>query len=182
MLWNISPGWTLFLDRDGVINERIFGGYITEVQHFKFLPEVLDSFPELNSIFSRVLVVTNQQGIGKGLMSERNLTEIHNYMSTEVEKSGGVIDRIFYASEIKGQDNGRRKPGVGMALDAKKQFPEIDFFQSVMVGDTDNDILFGKKLGMKTVRIKTDEPIALEADLTVNNLSELVIKLRNEIV
>ena len=71
-----------------------------------------------------------------------------------------------------------RKPNSGMALKAKEEFPEVDFSKSIMVGDTDSDILFGMNLGMKTVRIKTVEPIKVESDLTLNSLRELVEFIR----
>lgn len=177
MIWGIDKTWTLFLDRDGVINERNFEGYILTPEDFNFLPNVPESIATLNKFFHRTIVVTNQQGIGKGLMSERNLFEIHSYMMDEVFKTGGKIDKCYFAPNLKGAEDDMRKPGPAMAELAKMEFPEIDFKCCVMVGDTDSDILFGKNLGMKTVRIKTKEPIGVEADLTVESLSELIKKI-----
>ncbi len=172
--WKIDDSWTLFLDRDGVINERILSGYVQEVSDFKFLPLVPESITELSKIFGYVFVVTNQQGIGKGLMTESNLLEIHSYMQVEVEKKGGKITKAYYAPGIVSAKNEMRKPKPGMALLAQRQYNGIDFNKSVMVGDTDSDILFGQNLGMKTVRIQTVEKIGVKADLTVNSLNELV--------
>lgn len=174
MIWGIDKTWTLFLDRDGVINERNFDGYILSTEEFKFLPEVPQAIATLNNFFHRTIVVTNQQGIGKGLMSERNLFEIHSYMCDEVFKAGGKIDKCYFAPNLKGADDDMRKPGPAMAELAQMEFPEIDFKCSVMVGDTDSDIQFGKNLGMKTVRIKTKEPIGVEADLTAESLQDLI--------
>lgn len=174
MIWGIDKTWTLFLDRDGVINERNFNGYILSLEEFKFLPNVPESIATLNKFFHRTIVVTNQQGIGKGLMSERNLFEIHSYMMDEVFKAGGKIDKCYFAPNLRGADDDMRKPGPAMAELAKMEFPEIDYKCTVMVGDTDSDILFGKNLGMKTVRIKTEEPIGLEADLTVDSLQDFI--------
>jgi len=170
--WEIDHTWTLFLDRDGVINERKMGGYILNVDEFKFLESVPESISELSKLFQYVFVVTNQQGIAKKIMSRCNLLEIHTYMCNEVEKCGGKIDKCYFAPELKNELSKMRKPNPGMALKAKKEFPNVDFTKSIMVGDTDSDILFGMKLGMRNVRIKTEEPIGIESDLTLSSLVE----------
>ena len=175
--WQIDATWTLFLDRDGVINERVFGGYITNVESFKFLPNVETAIAGFTKLFNRVIVVTNQQGVGKGLMTERNVLEIHSYMSDQIHLAGGKIDKCYFAPNLRGAEEDLRKPGSAMAEMAKMEFPEIEFERSIMVGDTDSDILFGKNIGMKTVRIKTAEPIGVEADLTVDSLYEFLKKI-----
>lgn len=175
--WGIDKTWTLFLDRDGVINERIWGGYVTDRSEFKFLPGARDAITGLNKIFGLTVVVTNQQGIGKGIMTERNLFDVHNYMCDEVYRNGGKIDKCFFAPNIKGAEEDIRKPNPDMALMAKSEYPQIDFTCSVMVGDTDTDIQFGRNLGMKTIRIKTEEPINIEADASVNSLTEFLNEL-----
>ncbi len=171
--WEIDNSWSIFLDRDGVINERVFGGYITKVEDFKFIDGVFEAVAIFTENFKHIFIVTNQQGIGKGIMTEGNLLEIHDYMCNQFEMNGGFISKCFFASNLRGENPNFRKPNPAMANLAKKNFPDIDFSKSIMVGDTDSDILFGKNVGMKTVRIKTEEPIGIEADLTVNNLLEL---------
>ena len=170
--WEIDSSWTLFLDRDGVINHRVMGGYVQSIPEFKFLEGTTDAISIFSSVFSNIFIITNQQGIGKGLMSECNLLEIHSYMCEEIEKKGGKITKCYYAPELKSEPNSSRKPGPKLGLKAKEEFPSIDFNKSIMIGDTDSDIQFGKNLGMKTVRIKTIEPINIEADFTCNNLKE----------
>ena len=172
--WQIDQTWTLFLDRDGVINKRRFGGYITTKEEFQFLSNAKEAIAVLSNHFNRIIVVTNQQGVGKGLMTERNLFEIHSYMCNQVHMAGGKIDKCYFAPNLKGAEEDLRKPGAAMAEMAKLEFPEIEFERSVMVGDTDSDILFGKNLGMRTVRIKTAEPIGIQADLTVEHLFDLL--------
>lgn len=172
--WNIDSSWTLFLDRDGVINVRKMGGYILSVDEFVFLPGAAESIAFFSGIFNHVIIVTNQQGIGKGLMTERNLSDIHSYMSETVAKKGGKIASCYFAPELKNENSTMRKPNPGMALKAKAEFPEIDFSRSIMVGDTDSDIKFGKNNGMKTVRILTQEPVGIDADLSVSGLKELM--------
>ena len=153
----IGPDWTLFLDRDGVINRRIRGGYVCEWEEFEFLHGVLDALALLNSRFQRIFVVTNQQGIGKGLMTESDLAQIHDRMYESIRESGGRLDAIYYCPSLARQDDFRRKPGPGMALQAKNEFPEIAFTRSIMVGDTVSDMEFGRALGMKTVWIQNED-------------------------
>ncbi len=170
--WGIDSTWTLFLDRDGVINDRIMSGYVTTIEEFIFLPDVPQSIAKLSQLFGNVFVVTNQQGIAKGLMTESNLLELHSYMQQSVEKEGGKITKSYYAPGASSPKNELRKPKPGMALLAQRQFEGVDFNKSVMVGDTDSDILFGQNLGMKTVRVQTVEPIKIQADITVSSLKE----------
>lgn len=173
-LFNADKTWSLFLDRDGVINVRKMNGYILTVDEFQFLPHISESIAYFSTVFQHVFVVTNQQGIAKGLMSERNLLDIHDYMCDQIKINGGNISACYFAPELKSELNSLRKPNPGMALQAQSDFPEVDFQKSIIVGDTDSDIIFGKNLGMKTVRVKTVEPIGIEADLTVESLKELM--------
>ncbi len=179
--WEIDTTWTLFLDRDGVINKRIFGGYVTKVSDFHFLNNSKEAIAILSNLFNLIFVVTNQQGIGKGLMTEGNLLEIHTYMCDEIYKKGGEINKCLFAPNLIGSQNDIRKPRSNMAELAKLEYPQVQFNRSIMVGDTDSDILFGKNLGMKTVRIKTDEQIGVDADLIVSSLFEFSTKVKNEL-
>lgn len=179
--WNIDSTWSLFLDRDGVINTRKMGGYIQTVDEFEFLPGACSAIAELSHIFQYVFVVTNQQGIGKGLMTEGNLSDIHRYMTEQVELIGGKITSCYHAPDLHHTSNLLRKPNTGMGLLAKTHYPDVDFSKSVMVGDSDTDIEFGMKLGMKTVRISTDKTVAVPADITVQSLEEFKNRIKAEI-
>lgn len=178
--WNIDRTWTLFLDRDGVINKRIVGGYVSNPSEFEFIPGVRKAIAQLSDYFQLIFVITNQQGIAKGIMTERNVLEIHAYMKDQIYLAGGKIEKCYFAPNMEGAEEDIRKPNSAMALMAKKEFPQIQFDKCIMVGDTDSDIEFGRNLGMKTVRIKTEEPIGLKADLTVNSLIEFANSIRNE--
>lgn len=150
---SFTSNWTLFLDRDGVINERIPGGYVTGWEKFKFLEGVPEALNLLSKIFGRVIIVSNQQGIGKGLMTTEDLIEVDRNMRDEINKAGGWIDASYYSPHLEKDNHPDRKPNPGMGLRAKSDFPEIDFSKSVMVGDTQSDMEFGRKLGMTTVFI-----------------------------
>ena len=98
--WNVDESWTLFLDRDGVINQETFENYITSPAKFIFLEDVLVALKSLSSTFNRVIIVTNQQGVGKGLMSENDLNTVNSFMIEEVEKVGARIDAVYCATEL----------------------------------------------------------------------------------
>lgn len=155
-LSQINKSWTLFLDRDGVINRRPVDDYVKSWDEFEFLPGVLEAIKILSAVFGRIIVVTNQQGIGKGLMTVEGLATIHQKMISEIEKNGGRVDAVYFCPNLKGENENCRKPGTAMAELAKKDFPEIDFRKSIMAGDMESDMFFGKNAGMKTVFINTN--------------------------
>jgi histidinol-phosphate phosphatase family protein len=159
---SLTEDWTLFLDRDGVINERLIGDYVKLPEEFHFIPGVLEALKLLSGRFGRIIIVTNQQGIGKGLMTYEDLETIHDRMIAEIEEAGGRIDNIYFAPELEEENSPLRKPNTGMAELARKDFPEIDFSRSVMAGDGIHDMEFGKRLGMKCVyisRMPIDNPL-----------------------
>lgn len=150
-LADIDEAWTLFLDRDGVLNQKLEGDYVKSLSEFDILPGVMEAMYKLNSQFLHIVVVTNQQGIGKGLMTEESLQRIHSYLNSEVANAQGRIDAIYYCPHLSEVQCSCRKPHPGMAIRAKQDFPDIDFQKSIMVGDSNTDMEFGRNLGMKTV-------------------------------
>lgn len=151
-----GPEWTLFLDRDGVLNRRIENDYVRTPEDFRFLPGVPEAMSVFSGIFGRIVVVSNQQGVGKGLMTEKDVELIHNRMIVEIEKAGGRIDAVFFCPDLAASGSFNRKPNIGMALQARKRFPEVRFRQSLMVGDSLSDMVFGKRVGMTTVLLGSD--------------------------
>ncbi len=167
----IDKSWTLFLDRDGVINVRFPGDYVKHVGEFEFLPGAIEAIAKFSKIFGRIIVVTNQQGIARGVYTHEDLGSIHAHMKAEIEKAGGKIDAVYYAHQSAEENSPMRKPQTGMALEAKKDFPAIDFSKSVMMGDTQSDMEFGKGVGMKVVFVGND-PLHIEVDAKVNAIIE----------
>jgi len=151
----IDKTWTLFLDRDGVINNLIEDGYVKSWEHFEFLPGVLEAIRLLSQIFGKIVIVTNQRGISRKLMTTEDMDEIHSLMLKEIKDAGGRIDKIYYCPHLVEDDCDCRKPKTGMPLQAKKDFPGIDFSKSVIAGDSQNDMEMGQRLGMTTVFIGT---------------------------
>ena len=164
--------WTLFLDRDGVINSRIVGEYISDWDDFDFIPGSIKAIEKLSGIFGRVFVVTNQAGVGKGLMTEKQLHEVHSKFLKTIDLLDGRIDKIYYCTDKPDCNSTHRKPETGMALQAKNDFPEIDFSKSVIVGDSKSDMDFGKRLGMTRVFIegKKEDPSVFEPHFTFKTL------------
>ncbi|MFC2101435.1 D-glycero-alpha-D-manno-heptose-1,7-bisphosphate 7-phosphatase [Bacteroidota bacterium] len=147
----IDKSWSLFLDRDGVLNKRIVDGYVTRWEEFSWLPGVLDALKNLSQIFGPVVVVSNQQGVGKGIMTANDVENVHSNLLAEAKKHGARIDAIYYSPHLAKEGAFLRKPNVGMGLKARKEFPAVRFRKSVMAGDSLSDMLFGRQLGMKTV-------------------------------
>jgi histidinol-phosphate phosphatase family protein len=150
---NFNSGWSLFLDRDGVINHRIPDNYVKTVADFAFINGVPEALAYFNKIFTHIFIVTNQQGIGKGLMQVSDLDEIHRFMLSKITGLNGRIDKVYHCPDLKESGSFYRKPGIGMGLQARKDFPDLRFRNCLMVGDSESDLRFGKRLGMKTVFI-----------------------------
>lgn len=160
--WNhiIQSDWTLLLDRDGVINRRIIDGYVTSWEEFEFLPGALEALRVFAQRFKYIIVVTNQQGVGKGLMSIEAVDAIHERMCEEVEACEGRIDTILVCPQLATDPDNYRKPNPEMALMAQEIFPDIDLQKTVMVGDGTTDIEFGRNAGTRTVFIGEAHPDA----------------------
>ncbi|MCL4132542.1 UNVERIFIED_CONTAM: hypothetical protein GTU68_021024 [Idotea baltica] len=164
---NIDQSWTLFLDRDGVINVNQINDYVTHWEKFVFLDDVLAAIPLLNRHFARTIIITNQQGVAKELMSAADLLDIHQKMMNTITHHGGRIDAIYAATEWATDPSNRRKPKPDMALEAQVAFPEIDFQKSIMVGDYLSDMEFGQKLGMKCVLIDPNRDLNPISTVTI---------------
>ncbi len=173
---SINKQWTLFLDRDGVINKEISGDYVRNWEMFSFLENSLEAFPVFSGLFGRIIIVTNQRGIGKGIMKEQDLEDIHSRMNSAIIDIGGRIDHVFFCPALSNEDP-CRKPNPGMAFQAKTLYPEIDLTRSVMIGNSLSDIQFGKRLGMFTCLMASDKAYPAEdmhlVDHTGNNLYEI---------
>ncbi len=158
--WNhiIRDDWSLMLDRDGVINRRIVDGYVTSWDAFEWLPGVLDALEIFSQRFRHILIVTNQQGVGKGLMSMEQLEAIHDKMCAAIEAHRGRIDGILVCPQLASEPGNYRKPNPDMAWMAREIYPDLDLSHCVMIGDGLSDMEFGRRAGTKTIFIGEENP------------------------
>jgi D-glycero-D-manno-heptose 1,7-bisphosphate phosphatase len=173
---------TVFLDRDGVLNEKMpEGKYVTGWTEFRALPGVTKALARLKAADLRIIVVSNQRGIALGLYSAADVEAIHTNFQKSLQAGGAGVDAFYFCPHDK-QECDCRKPLPGMFEQARQDFPEITAAESVMIGDSLSDIEFGKRLGMRTVFIEGDlerrkpgaEKAAELADERFGSLTEAV--------
>lgn len=139
---------TLFLDRDGVVNVWLPGDYVKSWNEFRFNEGFLDFIGRYSNRFRHVLIVTNQRGVGKGVMTLEQLDQIHSRMLEEIARAGGRIDRIYLCTATDDSDP-MRKPNTGMAEQAMMDYPDISMERSLMIGDQPSDRSFADNCGMR---------------------------------
>ncbi len=147
-------GYTVFLDRDGVINHDS-AAYIKHPDEFHFIAKSPDAVALLNAAGFQVILITNQSAVGRGMISGRTLDAVFKKMTHGVEQAGGRIKDIYFCPHTPDQGCDCRKPKRGMILKAVACY-DIDLNKSFMVGDSAKDIECGKNAGCaKTILVKT---------------------------
>ncbi|MGB8028092.1 MAG: HAD family hydrolase [Terracidiphilus sp.] len=140
-----------FLDRDGVINVKApEGQYVTRWEEVRFLPGVATAIAILNKSGFRVIVVSNQRCVAKGLVTSSEVEALHKRIGRELANLGAVIDAVYFCPHDIEASCDCRKPAPGMLLSAAKDH-QIDLQASWMIGDSDIDVAAGKNAGCKTV-------------------------------
>lgn len=143
----------VFFDRDGVVNRRLVGDYVKNIDEFEFSKGFFELFKLVKDKGFLAILVTNQQGIGKGLMTADDLANVHKYMNDELMKNTGYqFDGIFYCSDLANSGSKRRKPETGMFEEAIEKF-NIDAKASWTIGDSISDTKAGKAIGTITILI-----------------------------
>ncbi len=142
----------IFFDRDGTINYD--PGYISNVKEFRFFENTINAFNLFKSLSSKFIIVTNQSGISRGLIKESDLIEINDYIMNECANNNIPLLKIYYCIDHPGYASDRRKPGVGMFLEASKEF-NIDLSNCLMIGDSISDIQPANNLGMESMLVLT---------------------------
>ena len=165
------PYDALLLDRDGVINVLRPNDYVKNIAEFVFCDGALEALRRLNPCFRRIVIVTNQRGVGRGLMTEADLAEIHDWMLARIREAGGRIDRIYVCTALDPADP-RRKPNPGMAREVRADFPDIDFARSILVGDSASDLEFARRAGIPAVCLRDpDNLLTFARSLNPTDLS-----------
>lgn len=142
----------IFLDRDGVINRQLDGDYVKSWEEFEFLPGVLGALAELARFDERIIIATNQQGIGLGRMTAGDLDTIHDRMTREIASNGGRVDDIYVCPHRASDDCDCRKPKSGLLRQAAREHG-FDLSRSWFVGDSGKDILAGHDAGCRTILV-----------------------------
>ena len=142
----------LFLDRDGVIN--IDHGYTHRIEQFAFMPGIFDLVAHARARGFTVVVVTNQAGIGRGFYSEADFHHLTAWMTAQFAQRGAAIDAVYFCPDHPEhglgdyrRDTPMRKPGPGMLLQAAADL-DLDLARSVLVGDSETDIMAGRHAGL----------------------------------
>ena len=153
----------VFLDRDGTINRMLENDYVKTWEEFEFLPGTAEVIRALKAKGYLIIIITNQRGIGKGIMTEEDLQQVHRRMCEELASAGSYIDDIFYCPHNIEDDCSCRKPKPGLLLQAQTKW-DIDLERSFLIGDMDSDIEAGRTVGCTTIKVQTDKGIST-ADL-----------------
>jgi D-glycero-alpha-D-manno-heptose 1-phosphate guanylyltransferase len=138
---------TLLLDRDGVINRLRQGDYVKTIEEFEWLPGVKQALKIAAEKFKGIYVMTNQRGVGRGLMSMDALNEIHTWMCRVISDAGGRIDGVYVCTAVS-DDDPRRKPNTGMFADLLRDHPEVEAEKTIMIGDSASDREFARDSGI----------------------------------
>jgi histidinol-phosphate phosphatase family protein len=132
----VGREWCLFLDRDGVINRQVVGDYVRSWRHFEWLPGAHLALTKLRKWAPHLVVVTNQQGVGKGLMSCDDVAAIHRHVQAELASGGVTIDAFLMCPHLESAQCACRKPRPGLVLDWLGQHPDSEPSLSMVVGDS----------------------------------------------
>lgn len=177
----IDKGWTLYLDRDGVINHEKYADYINTWGEFTFYEGALEAIRLLSQKFNRIIVVTNQRGVGRGVTKPEDLEKIHRNMVAHIEKAKGRIDAVYFCPDLD-DTSPDRKPNPGMGLKAAKDFPDIDLKKALIVGNNLSDMEFGRNLGIYTVFLNTTETGIDYTDYRIDAFYDSLISLARDLV
>jgi len=164
---------TVFLDRDGVLNRKLpEDRYVTSWSEFHPLPGVPQAIARLNQAGLRVIVVSNQRGIARGLYTSNDVRKVHAELQSWLQSQGAHIGAFYFCPHNKQQCN-CRKPLPGLFHQAVAEFPEIAAASSIMIGDSLSDIQFGHRLGMRTIFLEGDPQFQKPGVISARRLADL---------
>lgn len=146
---------TLLLDRDGVLNRMLPGDYVKRYDEFEWLQGAREALAEAAKKFSRIYIVTNQRGVGRGIMSESDLQQVHARMLADIQAAGGRIDGIYVSTAVS-DDDPCRKPNRGLFDALLLEHPEVVPERTVMIGDSVGDMQFALNCGIYGVLVQNN--------------------------
>jgi len=183
----------VFLDRDGtLIRDK---GFICHFKDVEIFPFSLQSLKMMNEYGFRIIVITNQSAIARGICTEDQVMNIHREMTGFFKRSGAVIDAFYYSPYLEDapvpkfrKRDESRKPAPGMIFKAAEDFG-VNLSESFVIGDSSRDILAGKKAGCKTILVLTGngplarmelENLKVKPDLVSENLLDAAEKITRD--
>jgi len=144
---------TIFLDRDGVINENR-SDYVKSWDEFRFLPGAREAIARLTRSGHRIVVCSNQAGIARGIIAQETVEEIHRRMIAAIGEMGGVIEKVYYCPHAKDANCPCRKPRPGQLLRARDELG-IDLNEAIFIGDSITDVRAGLAAGVHPILVLT---------------------------
>ena len=173
----------IFLDRDGTINVEI--GFLSEPEQFEFLPNAIAGMKMMRNMGYRLIIVTNQGGIGLGYFSKRDFYKVTSRMLTELHENDILIDKVYFCPHSLADECNCRKPNIGLIERAHEEM-NIDLSNSYFIGDRLTDVETGKNAKLKTMLLRTDnyeksKIVEADPDYIVADLVEAAqVILKNE--
>ncbi|MBI2542902.1 MAG: HAD-IIIA family hydrolase [Candidatus Aenigmarchaeota archaeon] len=154
-----KPQKIMFLDRDGIINKRPpKADYVKKWSEFTFMPDAIEALKILKDNDFKIIVVTNQPGISRGLMTKSDLDEIHENLHLHLERNNTSVDAIYTCQHGWDENCECRKPNAGLFFQAANDF-NIDLTKAFMIGDDERDLEAGSKAGCKSFLVSDDNSL-----------------------
>jgi len=156
----------LFLDRDGTINVDLIGNYVTEIEQFQLIPKADEAIALARNAGFKIVIVSNQAGIAKGIVTEERINEINAHLQSRLQAAGTKFDLCYFAPYHPNYPNPKydiykswRKPEIGMVEQALQDFQEmgldVEKNHSYFIGDKQVDVLCGKRARLRQVLVRT---------------------------
>jgi D-glycero-D-manno-heptose 1,7-bisphosphate phosphatase len=159
----------VFLDRDGVINRKAPGGeYVFNWDEFHLLPGIDKALASLNRSGRKIIVLTNQRGVARGLYTLSQVRALHDQLQQFLKSTGAHIDAFYICPHDEGQCN-CRKPRTGLLEQAFKDFPQATRANSVLIGDSRSDIQAAVDFGIASILIRDTQRSDLDAAARMAN-------------
>jgi D-glycero-D-manno-heptose 1,7-bisphosphate phosphatase len=165
----------LFLDRDGVIN--VEKNYLHKIEDFEFIDGVFEACRYYQDRGYKIIVVTNQSGIGRGYYTHADFAKLTDWMISEFQAKGVDILDVFYCPHTPTDECECRKPRIGM-IDKANNLYDVDYKNSIIVGDKESDIGMGVNAGLGTkILVKSGHKVdesATKADFVMDSIKDII--------
>jgi histidinol-phosphate phosphatase family protein len=164
----------VFLDRDGTIIEE--SDYLHEPERIKILPNAIEGIKRFQDMGYRIVIVTNQPGIGIGYYSKEDFYKVNRELFKHFSQAGILVDKVYFCPHSKSEKCSCRKPEQALILRAKEEL-NLDLSRSIFIGDKTSDIETGRRAGMRTILVQTgfageDHEFPVKPNWTARDLAE----------